>query len=95
MTHLETPEEFFMSYADWAKTFNLMEVVHLDADTARDEPSLNGKMFDMCIVVNRVLRLWRNMHWEQYASFDSLISRAGLRHLGKRWVVRLRDTATR
>ena len=40
------------------------------------------------VVVGRVLRLRRNTHWQQYASFDSLLSRAGLGHLGKVWIVR-------
>ena len=44
------------------------------------------------VVVGRVLRLWRNPHWQQNASFDSLLSRAGLGHLGKGWIVR--DTTT-
>ncbi len=43
VANLETSDEFFMSFTDWMKTFNMMEIVHLDADTARDEPSLNGK----------------------------------------------------
>ena len=38
--------------------------------------------------VGRVLRLWRNTHWEQNASFDSLLSRVGLGHFGKEWIVR-------
>jgi calpain-9 len=32
-----------MSFSDWLRTFSQIEVVHLDADTARDEPSLTGK----------------------------------------------------
>ena len=39
-----------------------------------------AKMYN---VVGRVLRMRRNTHWQQNASFDRLLSRAGLRHLGK------------
>uniref|UniRef100_A0ABD2WKN6 Calpain catalytic domain-containing protein n=1 Tax=Trichogramma kaykai TaxID=54128 RepID=A0ABD2WKN6_9HYME len=35
--------EFWISYSDFVKTFTHLEVVHLDAETARDEPSLHGK----------------------------------------------------
>ncbi|KAJ1524963.1 hypothetical protein ONE63_009816 [Megalurothrips usitatus] len=35
--------EFWMSYLDFVKTFSHLEVVHLDSDTARDEPSLHHK----------------------------------------------------
>ena len=38
-------------------------------------------------VVDRVLRLRRNTHWHFHASLDSLLSRAGLWHLGKGWIV--------
>ncbi len=37
------------------------------------------------------LRLRRNTHWQQYVSFLTtyfVLSRAGLRHLGKGWIVR-------
>ncbi len=42
---------------------------------------------------SRILRLRRNTHWHKDASFDSLLSRAGLWHLGKGWIVR--GTTTR
>merc|ERR1719394_1360803 len=32
-----------MAFNDWLRTFTHLEAVHLDADTARDEPSLSGK----------------------------------------------------
>ncbi|XP_018327230.1 calpain-C isoform X2 [Agrilus planipennis] len=35
--------EFWMSYTDFIKTFTHLEVVHLDSDTSRDEPSLHNK----------------------------------------------------
>lgn len=35
--------DFWMSYADFVKTFTHLEVVHLDSDTSRDEPSLHHK----------------------------------------------------
>ena len=41
----------------------------------------------------RVLRLRRNTHGLLITSFDSLLSRAGLEHLGKGWTVR--GTTTR
>ena len=40
------------------------------------------------IVVVYFLRLRRNTHWHEYASYDSLLSRAGLGQLGKGWIVR-------
>ncbi len=67
-----------------------------------EEPAQNGNLLSTLSqdvlsqhgkVVNRVLRLWRNTHWHYYASFDSLLSRAGVGHLGKGWIVR--DTSTR
>ena len=42
--------------------------------------------------VGRVLRLRRNTLLQGYASFDSLLSRAGLGNRGKGWSVR--DTAS-
>ncbi|KAK0181078.1 hypothetical protein PV327_003395 [Microctonus hyperodae] len=35
--------EFWISYSDFVKTFTHLEVVHLDAETSRDEPSLHSK----------------------------------------------------
>ncbi|GLV45685.1 Calpain C [Carabus blaptoides fortunei] len=35
--------DFWMSYSDFVKTFSHLEVVHLDSDTSRDEPSLHHK----------------------------------------------------
>lgn len=32
-----------ISYSDFVKTFTHLEVVHLDAETSRDEPSLHSK----------------------------------------------------
>ena len=43
-------------------------------------------------VVSRVLRLWRNVQGQEHAGFDSLLSRAGLEHLGKGWIVRVTTT---
>ena len=40
---LQSEGEVWMSYTDWLRTFTHIEVIHLDADTARDEPSLIGK----------------------------------------------------
>ena len=39
----ESNQDFFLTLSDFVKTFTNLEIVHLDADTARDEPSLNGK----------------------------------------------------
>ena len=39
----ESNQDFFLTLSDFIKTFTNLEIVHLDADTARDEPSLNGK----------------------------------------------------
>lgn len=35
--------EFWISYSEFIKTFTHLEVVHLDNDTSRDEPSLHNK----------------------------------------------------
>ena len=35
--------EFWMTYMDFIRTFTHLEVVHLDSETARDEPSMQGK----------------------------------------------------
>ena len=40
------------------------------------------------LLFSRILRLRRNTHWHKDASFDSLLFRAGLGHLGKGWIVR-------
>lgn len=41
---LKTNEgEFWISYNDFIKTFSHLEIVHLDSDTSRDEPSLHNK----------------------------------------------------
>lgn len=38
-----TEDEFWIPYAEFVKTFTHLEVVHLDSDTSRDEPSLHNK----------------------------------------------------
>jgi hypothetical protein len=40
---LEKDGDFWMAYSDWLKTFTHIEVIHLDGDTAKDEPSLIGE----------------------------------------------------
>ena len=44
-------------------------------------------ILDTCNV-GRVLRLRRNTHCQEHASVNSLLSRPGLTHLGKGWIVR-------
>lgn len=36
--------EFWMTYQDFVKTFSVLEVIHLDAETSKDEPSLRGRI---------------------------------------------------
>ncbi|XP_060535466.1 calpain-C [Cylas formicarius] len=36
-------EEFWIPYSEFVKTFTHLEIVHLDSDTSRDEPSLHNK----------------------------------------------------
>ena len=45
------------------------------------------------VVVHLLLRLRRNTHCQEHAIFDNLLSRAGLWHLLKGWIVR--GTTTR
>ena len=40
------------------------------------------------VIISRILRLRRNANWQKDASFDSPLSRAGLEHLGRGWIVR-------
>ncbi|KAG7164597.1 Calpain-C-like, partial [Homarus americanus] len=35
--------EFWMAYSDFVRTFSQLEVIHLDGETSRDEPSLRHK----------------------------------------------------
>ncbi|XP_068232598.1 calpain-C [Palaemon carinicauda] len=35
--------EFWMAYSDFVRTFSQLEVIHLDGETSRDEPSLKHK----------------------------------------------------
>lgn len=35
--------EFFMSLAEFVRCFSAVECVHFDAETSRDEPTLQGK----------------------------------------------------
>lgn len=43
MSHLCIDTVCRISYSDFVKTFTHLEVVHLDAETSRDEPSLHSK----------------------------------------------------
>ena len=46
--------EFWMSYDDFMKTFTHLEVIHLDSETSKDEPSLRGK-------TSWFIKLWRGV----------------------------------
>ena len=52
-----------MSYSDFVRTFTTLEVVHLDGDTSRDEPSLRDKT----PWTSRVRREWEAVveAWEE------------------------------
>ncbi len=54
------------------------------AFSSRSPRAGNGARRNWC--VGGILRLWRNSHWHQNASFDSLLYRAGLGYLGKGWI---------
>jgi len=36
--------EFWMTYNEFVKTFTVLEVIHLDSETSKDEPSLRGRI---------------------------------------------------
>jgi hypothetical protein len=48
---IEKDGDFWMAYNDWLKTFTHIEVIHLDGDTAKDEPSLLGICLFVCLSV--------------------------------------------
>lgn len=35
--------EFWMTYSEFLKVFNILEIIHLDFETSKDEPSLRGR----------------------------------------------------
>ena len=62
-----------MSYNDFLRTFTHIEAVHLDADTARDEPSLIGKM-------PWVLRLYHG-RWQKGVTAGGCRNNTGKSHM--------------
>ena len=62
-----------MSYNDFLRTFTHIEAVHLDADTARDEPSLIGKM-------PWVLRLYHG-RWQKGVTAGGCRNNTGALHM--------------
>ena len=62
-----------MSYNDFLRTFTHIEAVHLDADTARDEPSLIGKM-------PWVLRLYHG-RWQKGVTAGGCRNNTGAKHM--------------
>ena len=62
-----------MSYNDFLRTFTHIEAVHLDADTARDEPSLIGKM-------PWVLRLYHG-RWQKGVTAGGCRNNTGAYHI--------------
>ena len=65
----------------------------LDITTIIKQKWLVSTILQHDFFVGRVLRLRRNMHWQDIASFDGLLSLDGLWHLGKGRIVR--GTTTR
>lgn len=49
--------EFWMTFQDFVQTFTQLEVVHLDGDTSKDEPSLRSKQAWQ-------MRMWQSM-WQK------------------------------
>lgn len=81
VAYLDSTGEFWMTYTDWLKTFTVLEAVHLDADTARDEPSLIGKSTWM-------LRLYHG-RWQRGVSAGGCRNNADTFHMNPQLSIHL------
>jgi len=76
-------EMFYMSFNDWLRTFTNLEAIHLDADTARDEPSLSRKSA-------WTLRLYHG-RWQRGVTAGGCRNNADTFHLNPRLCLSLRQ----
>lgn len=81
---LSTEGEFWMSYNDWLRTFTHVEAIHLDADTARDEPSLLGK-------TPWILRLYHG-RWQKGVTAGGCRNNTETFHMNPRLSLSLHDS---
>merc|ERR1712226_1067858 len=81
---LQSESEFWMSYNDFLRTFTHIEAVHLDADTARDEPSLIGKM-------PWILRLYHG-RWQKGVTAGGCRNNPETFHMNPRLCLSLQET---
>lgn len=80
----EDEHDFFMSLPDFLSSFASIEIVHLDADTARDEPTLNGK-------VPWTLRLYHG-RWQKGVSAGGCRNNPDTFHMNPQLSLNLSDT---
>ena len=72
--------EFWMTYMDFIRTFTHLEVVHLDSETAWDEPSMQGK-------IRWNMRFYSGA-WQKGVTADGCRNNSGnLRYLSK-WILK-------
>ncbi|RWS04986.1 calpain-C-like protein [Dinothrombium tinctorium] len=75
--------EFYMSYQDFMKTFTNLQVIHLDSETSKDEPSLKGKKA-WCI------RLWKGI-WRKGVTAGGCRNNFDTFHLNPQLLLHIND----